>query len=841
MRLDRSVEMRKRKEKRERKQKTQEQRQQGRDTSQRSEIVRLSPDCMEGLSRQQAEERMEGGWGNEEVEASSLTVRDIIRKNVCTYFNLIFAVLAVLVSITGSFRNLTFLPVVIINTVVGIVQEVRAKRILDKMNMLNAPHAEVVREGKTQKVASTELVLDDIVIFPSGSQVCADAVICQGQVRVNESLLTGESEEIEKKEGDLLLSGSFITAGKCRARLDRVGRDSYISQLTLQAKAMREGEQSEMIRSLNKLVKAAGVAIIPIGIALFAQSYFLNQEPFRDSILSMVAAVIGMIPEGLYLLTTMALTLGTVRLALKKVLLHDMKSMETLARVDVLCVDKTGTITEDEMEVKELIRLDENREEGEIRESLTRFVQAMDPENGTMRALQAGFPGQNGAKPEAVVPFSSAAKYSGAVLDGKSYVLGAPEFVLLEKYETWREKLEAYSARGYRVLVFGTCPERPDGKPLKAGIEPLAAVVLMNRIREEAPQTFAYFAEQGVEIKVISGDNPLTVSETAKEAGIANADKYVDTRQLQTEEDFEKAATEYTVFGRVLPEQKRLLVQALKKNGKTVAMTGDGVNDVLALKDADCSIAMASGSDAAIQASQVVLLESDFARMPEVVGEGRRVVNNIQQSASLFLVKNIFSFLLSLASLCFMFQYPLEPSQISLISMFTIGVPGFFLSLQPNHEKIQGKFLSNVLLKALPAGVTDALLVAFLAVCGETFHIGADDISTAATLLLALVGFMILYQICRPMNLIRRLIWWGCAAGLVGSVLLVPWLFGLTAISKQGVMLLVLFLLASDPVFRYLTRFNEWLQEMAGKIRARSSQARTEGTYGPGKRNRKNT
>ncbi len=793
----------------------------------RGEIERLCPDCLAGLDEEQARARGEAGWSNEEVDASFLTVKDIVRKNVCTYFNLIFAVLAALVCITGSLRNLSFLPVVIINTVVGIVQEVRAKRVLEKMSMLHAPHAEVVREGKTRQVDSRQLVIDDIVIFRAGSQVCADAVICQGQVRVNESLLTGESEEIEKKEGDTLLSGSFITAGKCRARLDQVGADSYISRLTLQAKAMREGEQSEMIRSLNRLVKVAGIAVIPIGIALFSQSYFLNQETFRDSILSMVAAVIGMIPEGLYLLTTMALTVGTVRLARKKVLLHDMKSMETLARVDVLCVDKTGTITENEMEVKEVLWLEEDQEEETIRAQLSRFVASMDPENGTIRALQVGFPEKGAGKPgtvipgkgaEAVIPFSSAAKYSGAVLDGICFVLGAPEFVLLEQYEEYRERLEAYSAKGCRVLVFGTCPERPDGKPLQTAVCPLAAVILQNRVRKEARQTFAYFAQQGVEIKVISGDNPLTVSETAKEAGIADADRYVDARQLKTEEEVEKAAMQYTVFGRVLPEQKRLLVRALKKNGKTVAMTGDGVNDVLALKDADCSIAMASGSEAAIQASQVVLLESDFSRMPEVVGEGRRVVNNIQQSASLFLVKNIFSFLLSLASLCFVFQYPLEPAQISLISMFTIGIPGFFLSLQPNLERIRGRFLSNVLLKALPAGITDAALVAFLTLCGEAFHIGGSDISTAATLLLAVVGFMILYQICRPMNLIRRLIWWGCAAGLAGSVLLVPWLFSIGPLSRQGVMLLVLFILASEPVFRYLTQFNEWLQRLFRKL-----------------------
>ena len=796
----------------------------GKQETERGKIVRTSPDWRIGLTEEEVQKRAEAGWANEEVDASSMTVGDIVKKNICTYFNLIFAVLAVLVCMTGSFRDLSFLPVVIMNAAVGIVQEIRAKKILEKMNMLHAPHAQVIREGKMKQVPSGELVIDDIVEFQAGSQICADALVCQGTVRVNEALLTGEAEEIEKGEGETLLSGSFITSGKCRARLCKVGRDSYISQLTLQAKAMREGEQSEMIRSLDRLVRAAGVAIIPIGLALFAQSYFWNQESFRDSITSMVAAVIGMIPEGLYLLTTMALTVGTIRLATKKVLLHDMKSMETLARVDVLCVDKTGTITEDEMEVKELFSLEEGRKKEEIQSLLECFVWSMEPENGTMRALQRAFADKSGRRAEAVMPFSSSAKYSGAVLGGTSYILGAPEFVLLDRYGEYKGKLEMYSGRGYRVLVFGIGKSRPDGKPLQEGIRPLAAIALQNRIRPEAPQTFSYFEEQGVEIKVISGDHPLTVSETAKEAGIKNADKYVDARTLLTEEELERAVMQYTVFGRVMPEQKRMLIRAMKKNGKTVAMTGDGVNDVLALKDADCSIAMASGSEAAIQASQVVLLESDFSRMPDVVGEGRRVVNNIQQSASLFLVKNIFSFLLSLASLCFVFQYPLEPSQISLISLFTIGVPGFFLSLQPNFERIQGKFLANVLPKALPAGITDAVMVAFLAAFGEVFQVRTEDISTAATLLLAVVGFMILYQVCKPMNLIRRLIWWGCVIGLVGSVLVLPWLFGLSAMSTPGIMLLILFIVASEPVFRYLTKFNERLQsKLSGKKKKRES------------------
>lgn len=778
----------------------------------KTEIPRLYPDPQYGLTMDQVKERQEAGWSNIEVDASSLTVKQIIRKNVLTYFNLIFIVLAVLLCMVGSIRNLSFLPIVIINTVVGIVQEIRAKNVLEKMSILNAPKVEVVREGSVQLAAAEDLVLDDIVIFKNGNQICADAVVCSGEVRVNESLLTGETEEIIKKEGDFLLSGSFIVAGTCYAKLEKVGEDSYISKLTLKAKAMKEGEQSEMIRSLDKLVKAAGIAIIPIGIVLFSQSYFLGQESFADSVTSMVAAVIGMIPEGLYLLATMALTVSSIRLASKKVLLHDMKSIETLARVDVLCVDKTGTITENRMEVKDVMMLAENVEMKDCRKILSDFVLAMEGENSTMKALRAYFSEPEGNMPLKIISFSSEHKYSGVVFKFGSYVLGAPEIILGENYVNHADIVEEYSEKGYRLLVFGRYLGDLDGKGLTEQIVPVMLLILTNRIRKEAPAAFAYFAKQGVEIKVISGDHPLTAAETARQAGIQNAERYVDARTLNSPKEIEDAVLKYTVFGRVLPEQKKMFVQALKKQGKTVAMTGDGVNDVLALKDADCSVALASGSEAAMQVSQVVLLESDFSRMPEVVAEGRRVVNNIQQSASLFLVKNIFSFLLALISIGFVFKYPLEPSQISLVGMFTIGIPGFFLSLQPNEDRINGNFLANVLLKALPAGITDALIVASLSHFGVVFQVGEADISTAATMILAIVGFMILYKICFPLNPIRGCILIGCIVGIIGASWLFPWLFGINSMSEKCILLLVVFSVATEPVLRYLTRLNEMIQ-----------------------------
>lgn len=802
------------------KKKIEEPEQKGRE---RIQTTRYNPDYKAGLTGAQVQEHRLHGWTNASVEPPSKTTRDIIRENTFTYFNLIFLVLSILLIIAGAFRDLTFLPVIITNTLIGIFQEVRAKKVLDKMSMLNAPHAKVVRDGSVTQVPSEELVLDDIVIFSAGNQICADAVVSAGEVQVNESLLTGESDEITKKKGDMLMSGSFIVSGKCHARLEKVGEDSYISKLTLEAKKMGEGEQSEMIRSLNKLVKWVGIAIIPIGVILFVQSFFLNHEPFRGSITSMVAAVIGMIPEGLYLLATVALAVSAMRLAKQKVLLHDMKSIETLARVNVLCVDKTGTITENTMAVHEAVPTLDYAKDKENYPSLDKmigdFAAAMTADNITMEALKSHFTENTGKKAVSMTSFSSAVKYSSVTFEDGAYVLGAPELVLREDYILYGAEIEQYAAKGYRVLVFGKYDGEIDGKKLTGKVIPLGYVTLANPIRNQAKETFQYFAEQDVQVKVISGDNPMTVSEVAAQAGIAGAENYVDASTLRTPEQVAAAMEKYTVFGRVTPNQKRQFVQALQDAGNTVAMTGDGVNDVLALKDADCSIAMASGSEAAAQAAQVVLLDSDFACMPSVVLEGRRVVNNIQRSASLFLVKNIFSFLLSIFSAVFMITYPLEPSQVSLISMFTIGIPGFFLALEPNKTRIQGHFIANVLLKALPAGLTDVIAVGALVTCGQVFRLPSEDIATAATMLLAIVGFMILYKICQPMNKLRVWVFAGNLAGLVFCGVFLNQLFALEGMSTICVVLFVMFSFAAESFFRYLSMLVEYGQRLIQRMR----------------------
>ena len=773
----------------------------------RRPTTRYNADIRKGLTAAQVEEYMENGWDNHPVEPPSKTISEIIRSNVITYFNIIFAVIAVLLIVCRSFKSLTFLPIILLNTLIGIIQEIQAKKTLEKLTVMNAAKARVIRDGKIKNIRIDQLVLDDIVVFESGNQICADAIVLQGEVQANEALLTGESDEITKKSGDHLMSGSFVVSGKCIARLEKVGEDSYINKLTLEAKKGKDEEQSEMIRSLNKLLLIVGILIIPVGIMLFYQNYFVNSLAFTDSITTMVAAVIGMIPEGLFLLSSITLASSVVKLAMKKVLVHDMKCIETLARVNVLCVDKTGTITENTMVVNDIIPLDgfDEADMISLEQLVCNFSFSMSSDNITMAALKERFKGQQGEKADSITSFSSAFKYSSATFGSKSYVLGAPEFILKDQYENYKQQIDEQGGKGYRVLVFAQYNGTPTGKELTESSTALGLVLLSNPIRKDAKATFEYFAEQGVEVKVISGDNPVTVSVVAGQAGIRNTDSYIDASTLKSKSDILAAVQKYTVFGRVTPDQKRMIVQCLKKIGKTVAMTGDGVNDVLALKDADCSVAMASGSEAAAQASQLVLLESDFARMPDVVQEGRQVVNNLERSGSLFLVKNIFSLLMSAFSIIFSITYPLQPAQITLISMFTIGLPGFFLSQTPNKKLIRGHFISNILLRALQAGITDALIVGALVIFGNTFNVGSVDISTACTILLAIVGFMILYRIIRPMDKFKWIVFIGSIGGLLFSSVFLPNIFGITEMSTRCIMLFVLFSIATVPVFRFLT------------------------------------
>ncbi|MCZ8491351.1 cation-translocating P-type ATPase [Lactococcus lactis] len=762
---------------------------------------------LKGLTSFEVEERIRQGKINKNIDETDRPVWEIVKRNTFTFFNLIFAVIAILISLVQAWNQLIFLPIIVINTIVGIYQEIKAKRYLDQMTLLHAPQSTVIRNGQQEKIASDDLVEEDIIILKTGNQIVADARIVEGSIFVNESLLTGEADEIEKNVDDKLLSGSFVVSGEAKVILEKVGKDSYISKLTEQAKLVDHGEDSEMLRALNKLLKWVSFIILPIAVILFTQNYFVNHNTLQTSVVAMVAAVIGMIPEGLYLLTTIALTLSSVKLARNQVLLHNMKSIESLARVDVLCVDKTGTITEPRMSVEQVfVSPSSNISEVKFMSLLSDYISANTDDNDTMKSIREFMLAKGDLQNQMtgvkkIIPFSSKLKYSAVCFENESYLLGAPEIVLGKTYEKISSEINHLLEEGFRVLVLAGTKEK-NYDQLNLGAYALGYVVLANPIRENAKSTFNYFAEQGVNIKVISGDNPQTVSAVAKRAGITGAERFIDANLLKTKEDLDQAVESYTVFGRVTPDQKRRLVQALKRKDHTVAMTGDGVNDILAMKSADCSIAMASGSDAATQVAQVVLLDSDFGHMTQVVTEGRRVVNNVQRSAILFLVKNLFSIILAIISAIFVFTYPLQASQLSLISLFTIGIPGFLLSLEENDKRIEKDFIKNVILKALPASLTEITAVLGVVIAGAAFKLTASEISTSAVILLAVVGFMILTKISAPLNRFKMGIIIFNIVGIIISGFMFNSLFSISKISLDSFVLVALLSLFSESLFR---------------------------------------
>lgn len=794
----------------------------------RRHVPELTPDSELGLSSAQAQERVDAGWANLPIDPPGKTVGQIVRSNVFTYFNMLFFFLAACVLAVGSWQNVMFMGVVLANIAIGIVQELRSKRTLDKLTLLTAPQGAVIRDGRRRKIPTSEMVRDDIVEFSAGDQIFADAVVVAGECSANEALITGEADEIKKKPGDELLSGSFVVSGQCRARLTRVGADSFANRLTLEAKAAKPPQQSEMMRSLTRLVQVIGIAIIPLGILMAVKEIVWLGRSVTDGVVATVASLIGMIPEGLYLLTSMALAAGVVRLAQKRTLVHDMGCIETLARVDVLCVDKTGTVTENKMTVEDVVPLCPERfEESDIRLIMADYVAAMRADNDTMAALRRYFTGEVKQPAIKAVPFTSAKKFGGVSFhEDETYLLGAPDVLLGERGGKYAKQIDAYSAKGCRVLLLGLYDGDVEDERPEAGLMPIALILLSNKIREEAPETFKYFAAQGVAIKVISGDNALAVSEVAKRAGIRGAENYVDARTLETDEDIAEAVERYTVFGRVTPDQKRRFVRALKAAGHTVAMTGDGVNDVLALKEADCSVAMASGSDAACQVSHIVLLESNFAAMPSVVAEGRRVINNIERSASLFLVKNIFSFILAVITLVFTLPYPVTSAQMSLVSALTIGIPGFILAMEPNSARIKGKFLPNVVGRALPGGLTDLFLVLGAILFCLVFELPEDMMGTICTVILCVVGLMVVHRTCKPYDLLRRAMMVALVVGFGICVLVLPELFTISKLDLPAGMILGVFVLLSWPALALLCRAQEKLKQSLASLRSGGRHAR---------------
>lgn len=772
----------------------------------------------EGLSGDEVKARIKEGLTNKKPSDNEYTTAAIIRKNVFTYFNFVFFVFAAVLIIEGSFSQLAFLGVIFTNTVIGIVQEIRSRRALNKLNILSAPSSTVIRSGIAMNINSEELVLDDIVELESGCQIPADAVVCGGEVYVNEALLTGEADEIKKSKGDKLLSGSFVVSGKCRARLSAVGGESFAAKLTTDAKRAKKQQRPGMMRSLNILIIGIGIIIIPFSLIMFWNQHFTLGLSVKESVENTVASSIGMIPEGLYLLTSIALAASTVRLARSKTIVHDMKCIESLARADILCVDKTGTVTEPDMKLRKISVLDKD---GYSDEKLASLVFAMETENITLSAIKAYFPSTNNYPAKRKKEFSSVFKYSAAELSGGVYLLGAPEVLLKSGFDKYKSEIDGYLEAGERVLLFAKAESGGetalgDGR-FSGEVKPLALLVLSNPIRENAKKTFEYFASQGVAVKVISGDNPMAVSAVSKEAGIENAEKYIDVSRLSDDEVSSPDMLDYTVFGRVSPAQKRILVNNFKSNGHTVAMTGDGVNDVLALKDADCSIAMASGSEAAASVADLVLANSDFANMPKVVDEGRRVINNIERTASLFLVKNIFSFILTVIAILTVSVYPLKPIQISLASALMIGIPSFFLALEPNHSLVKGKFLRNVLYNALPTGITAAVLVEMAMLIASEFGIEYSMLSTVSCFVYSFAGYMMLLKVCRPLNLWHAILFAMMGIMYIVCVAALPWFFNISDLNAGCVLIAILLIFPIYPMQRGIEMIFDFMRKLITK------------------------
>ena len=800
---------------------------------------------MTGLTNEQVQERIAEGKVNFNENPNTRTYKQIVKENTLTFFNFLNAVLLVLVLFVGSYKNSMFVGIIIINTVIGIIQEIRAKKTIDKLAILTESKAVVLRDGKKWSISTEKLVLDDLIYLKTGEQIPADCRIIEGNLEVNESLLTGEADNLGKGEGDELFSGSFVTAGEACCQIIHVGKDNYASQITSEAKEFKR-HNSELRNSLNAILKVISIIIVPLGLLLFYKQFYIAGDSVKDSVVSTVAAVLGMIPEGLVLLTSVALTLGALTLAKKKTLVQELYCIETLARVDTLCLDKTGTITEGTMCVERVDVYDPNWRESELAETVLEedtavlaedetleegvaekeiseknLPEVSEPEkesekeigrimgnlmavlkdqNATADALRKYFAVKKDMVPTNVIPFSSDRKYSGASFKEQgTYLMGAAQFLFPEGDEALVEKCGQYAEQGFRVLVLAHSPNESVGTELPSGLVPEALLILTDVIRKEAPDTLRFFDSQGVDLKVISGDDPVTVASIAKRAGLKNAEQYVDATTIATQEEMDEAVANYSVFGRVTPQQKKAMVLSLKKQGHTVAMTGDGVNDVLALKEADCSIAMAEGSDAAKNIANVVLLDSNFAAMPHIVNQGRRVVNNIRTAASMFLIKTIFSVLLSLITIFFGEAYPFEPIQMSLISACAVGIPTFLLAQENNYQKIDHTFLRHVFMNAFPAAVTiTGCVFAVMVVCQDVYHSNIM-LNTACVLVTGWNYMAALKTVYAPLNRYRKVIIYSMQCSFFLAAVVLQKLLALGSL-EFGMIILVFLLMTFSPI-----------------------------------------
>ena len=756
-------------------------------------------ETIKGLTHEEVEEKIKQGKSNKVKIKTNESILKILRKNIFTYFNFIFLILTILLITSHSYRNLTFLGIIITNILIGIIQQIRSKITLDKLSLLDKNKYTVIRDGKEEEIDSDNLIEGDFIILEAGKQIPADAEVVSGKIYVNESLLTGEQNEIEKNINSNLMSGSFVISGIAVVKLTNVGDESFSAKIMKESKKIKE-TKSEMISAIDNIVKFAGIIIIPIGILLFIGSYGVNGCSYEESVNSMVSALLGMIPEGLYLLTTVALALSSMRLAQNKILLHDMKSIESLARVDVLCVDKTGTITNNTMKVLDIFDKNGNSliDKKEDLKILAKYINTIEDKNITIDAIKEQLYGISTEKLSNIEKenFNSKNKFSFIKIDENvTYKLGAPEILLNKEYE---ELVNKRTKNGERLIAF---VEVKNNETI-----PILFISLKNEIRKNAKEIFEFFDNRNVQIRVISGDNPITVSSIAKQAGIKGYEKYIDCRELKNYADIQKAVKKYIVFGRVNPEQKRQIIKALKEQGLKVAMTGDGVNDILAMKEADCSIAIGSGSDAARGTAQVVLLDSDFGKMRNIVYEGRKNINNVTRSASLFTYKNIFSLLLSIYSIIFAMQYPLEPNQVSLGSAFTIGIPAFLLTFEENQKKQQnGNFMRKVFTNSLPAAITSFLAIVAMVKFSDLFNVGVKEITTACSYLFFTGGFLILYKIIRPLNKYRTSVMFLCILGIILTINIMPNFFAIKEISERSAILVTLFAIAEFSVIRWVT------------------------------------
>lgn len=770
-----------------------------------------------GLSPEEVQQRIGEGKVNAASTVKTKSIKRIFRDNICTVFNLINVILFVLLLFVGSYKNLLFIFVVLINTVIGIVQEIRSKRSVDKLTILTQSKQRVIRSGEVTAISKDELVLDDIILLSRGDQAPADCVVVSGECQANESLLTGESDLIGKTKDSELLSGSFIAAGSVCCRVIRVGADSYAAKLNNEAKYIKKID-SQIVKSFHFIINLCSVIIFPLGILLFVMQYFVGHMEMDQTIISTVGAMVGMIPSGMILLTSTVLAVSVIRLARKKVLVNEMYCIETLARVDVLCLDKTGTLTAERMHVHDIYSFGEDMHK--IKTALKSISDASEDRNATLNAIAEYTETIDAMGCESFVPFSSETKWSGGYFsDGRSYVIGAAEFVFSDK-EKYRKVYDRISCitETVRVIVLALSSQQVSVGRLPDELEPMALIFLKDQLRDNVRETVSYFKEQGVTLKVISGDSADTVRRIALDCGIAGAENAVDMTTIESDEELSEAAERCNVFGRVTPAQKKKLILALRDHGHKVAMTGDGVNDVLALKEADCSVAMAAGSEAARNVSQLVLVNNDFAAMPEVVAEGRRTINNIERSSSLYLVKTIYSIILSVFFVFSALSYPFQPIQLTLISSLTVGLPSFVLALQPNKNIVRGNFTFNILSRAAPAALCVAANIILIASLSGTFSVSQEEISTIAVYITILIGLMLIVRLSIPFNLLRGAMLTICTAGLLIACVFFSGFFNLVPLGTNAIWMCIINAVGFSALFHLLYHFTDkMIEKQKGK------------------------